>query len=159
MENFIIRSHKKEDIPLVFNSFTGCMRASISYRGCVDRIFYRNISKLFKGWFNVSDVLIIHPEGQPDVVAGWIVYCDTTIVFSYVKFSYRKRGLFTALLKAAGVNKSGVQYIFSTFAATLHAEKYGWSFNPFRQSTPPEGWQFRLIWDKRLSVAMWSHSN
>jgi hypothetical protein len=134
-----LRAPTDGDRNFLLSSFCRSMRESSYGAGCPSEAFYPAASKCIErilagGW----EVTVAHVAGAPDEIAGWIAHRrdskGLTVAFAYVRFSFRRLGVGSKLLAAAGVEPGAPFGVVFARAGALRAFRdRGWRpcFVPF----------------------------
>lgn len=141
--HLLIRPGRPEDANFLFNSWLKSYRRSWFAQRIPNDVFYAQQHLVIEDILNrpLTRVSVITPAGDPDTICGYAVTeaidgaaSKAAIVhYVYVKETFRKLGLATRLLQAAGVGADAqivfLSHITSHFAPL--AEKRGYVYNPF----------------------------
>jgi len=100
---WVIRESKESDRALILNSWSACVRANSRYAGVKDSVLYAKVGRLSEMLIASKRVLVAHPVGQVDTIAGWICFEHGRLYFGYTKRSFRRGGVFRSLITSAGL--------------------------------------------------------
>lgn len=133
-EQVAIRPHQAADKDFIFHSWLKAYkRYSHFARRIPHNIFFRFHHAILERLLSRPSVsvLIAHPEGEPDVIIGYLAsenepqfYKTKLIHFIYVKSAFRNLGIATALLKEAQINPDESQFTHWTFCHCEKCEPY-----------------------------------
>jgi GNAT superfamily N-acetyltransferase len=133
--DFAIRNGCPGDVSFIFSTWL----KSFFYGGQTqppERIYYSHHHALLESILqHPSTYLKVACDKQdPDLIFGWIVWSVPNIVqFIYVKPSWRKLGIGTALLAETGITpRSAIQFTHYTKSGHAWGNSMGASFNPYR---------------------------
>ena len=128
---YMIRQGSKGDTPFIINSWVLALRSSGLYRGCPNSLLNPRLSKIIEGLITApgTTILVSHDVNDVDSIHGYLVHEGNTILFSYVKFASRRKGVFRALLEKAKLEN--ISYVFQTYPAFKLGEKLKWVYRPY----------------------------
>jgi len=108
---FVIRPARASDSAFLFSSFLDSYRESDETNGIPNRIFYEVFKLEFAAILSSFDVLVAHPEGDDDEIAGWLAKSGRVVGWIYVKKTpWRHCGVARQLWNAAnmGIEASAI---------------------------------------------------
>src|ERR1700677_4935251 len=134
-----IRPAYLEDIPFIFATWLRSYRHSSTFAKKISNdIYYLRhhlvIDLILKR--EGSKVLVVHPQGEPDVILGYVVTEKQpdgaeVVHYTYVKKSFRRMGIAETLWKELDKNKSYTFTHYTTDAEWLN-KKYNLIYDPYR---------------------------
>lgn len=101
-DEFELRPARPSDESFVFSSFLRSYRESDVASGIPNGRYFAVMKPLWQRVVDSFTVLVAHPAGQPDEIAGWIAYSGNVIAWIYVKHTpWRRLGVARRLLDHA----------------------------------------------------------
>ena len=117
-------------VPFVLSSWLKTYKYSSPFaRRIRNEIYYKRHHAIATAILNRAStkVYIATPKGEPDVYLGYLVIersAFAVIHFCYVKTSFRRLGIMSALLKAARIVPEGSRYTHRTYDVDWLDDKY-----------------------------------
>lgn len=100
---FLTRPLRATDHPFTYSAFLKSYRESDYTDGIPNAVFFDVHKQEWCSVLELFDVLVAHPEGDEDEIAGFIAYTGRTVAWIYVKKTpWRRMGVARLLLDAAG---------------------------------------------------------
>lgn len=97
---FLTRPAKPSDLNLVRSSWLKSYRREMRYMDTED--YYVCQHGLIERLLAASKVFVVHLEGAPDVVIGWLCADPVAVHYAWTKRDWQHNGVLTRLLDAAG---------------------------------------------------------
>lgn len=128
-----VRPGTKDDLPFVIDSWMSSFRSS-SFAGDVDaKTYYKHQRQRVISALTAegSKLLILHAEGSPETIIGWVCHNGPVLHYLYVKGSFRKMGLAEVLVNSAGLTQAA-EYTHVTRDGARFAKAFKeWHYNPY----------------------------
>ena len=126
--SFRVRPTRASDEAFLYSSFLEWMRDSDASVGIFDRNFFRVFKAQWAAVLRDFDVLVAHPDGDEEEIAGYLAHRAGVVGFVYVKHTpWRQCGVATLLLNTAGFRKEQpIAALFASSRALALAESRGW---------------------------------
>jgi hypothetical protein len=104
-EDFTIRVHSKEDLPFIYSTWLKCFRHSSTFAKEISNdIYYKYHQMVIDRILNRGATIYVACDKlSPETVFGYILGEGDVLHFLYVKKSFRKLGIGTALLDTYGI--------------------------------------------------------
>lgn len=100
---FLTRPLRATDHPFTYSAFLKSYRESDYTAGIPNDVFFDVHKQEWCSILGLFDVLVAHPEGDEDEIAGFIVFKGRTVAWIYTKKTpWRRMGVARQLLEAAG---------------------------------------------------------
>lgn len=127
--SFSVRPLRSGDEAFTYSSFLSWCRESEASAGIFDRNFYPVMKDQWASVLRTFDVLVAHPRGDEEEIAGYLAHKAGVIAFVYVKRSpWRQMGVATLLLREAGFDKGRpVAAMFASQRSLELARAKGWN--------------------------------
>ena len=106
MSEFAIRAFRETDYPFVRSSFLEWLHETEHFRRMAYGPFKAFLGPILDSLLDSWEVLVCHPEGDEDEIAGWVLFSqeEQAIGFVYTKKDpWRKMGVARRLLEATGI--------------------------------------------------------
>lgn len=138
----IIRYAAQTEHNFVYNSWIRSGYRSTSMALVPREVYTLNQHDIITHHLARSTVIVAHQHDAPENIFGYLCYqmLDGVFVmhYAYVKQTFRKLGVFSALLRAANFNpqNSAGFYTHSTKAIQHIERRYNLIYNPFLLSNP-----------------------
>ena len=131
-----IRDATETDVNFIFNSWLKSYRDSEFAKHIANEIYFAEHHKLVERLLKTNNVSVACDQSDPDHIYGFICAGHTdgifTVHYLYVKHTFRRFGIATALLDNLGHNKSSIGiYTHHTLAAPLFAKAYNLVYHPY----------------------------
>ena len=111
-----VRPANKDDEPFIFSSWLRCYRSSAFASNIPSDVYFSWHHRIVEGLLLRATTLIVHPEGQPTVILGYLC-CEprrNLIHFVSVKKAFRSVGLAHVLIEASGIDLATAQFTHGT---------------------------------------------
>lgn len=103
---FVTRPLRESDHPFTYANFLKPYRESDYTAGIPNGAFFDAHKPVWTTILALFDVLVAHPEGDEDEIAGFIAWKSNCVAWCYVKkVPWRGQGAANLLLEAAGFQK------------------------------------------------------
>jgi hypothetical protein len=104
---FLTRPLRESDHAFTYANFLKSYRESDYTAGIPNTAFFEHHSQTWTTVLALFDVLVAHPEGDEDEIAGFVAFKGNCIAWIYVKKTpWRRMGVARMLLDAAGFKPS-----------------------------------------------------
>lgn len=122
--NFVTRTARTTDEPFLFNTFLKSFRESDRSEGIPNTEFFQTFKAQFERVLETFTVLVAHPEGDEDEIAGWLAHQGDVVAWVYTKKNpWRRTGAGRALFAAAGLGTEIRALYASRWALALAKSK------------------------------------
>lgn len=106
---FAIRPARETDEAFLFSSFLKSLRESDQCEGIPNGRFFEHFKVEFQRISESFTILVAHPEGEADEIAGWIAFDGDVVGWLYTKHVWRRLGAARRLLEAANLSKPPIR--------------------------------------------------
>jgi Acetyltransferase (GNAT) family len=140
--SFMVREPVDDDLPYLFSTYLECLRKESAQHGQIPgHIFFPNQRRVFEGILRHGRVLVACLDEGPAAIVGWLSYIEDplnpALHFVYTKHPFRRMGVATTLLEAAGLRGNAIQHSHSTVMFKALAKLFKCThFNPYLQGEP-----------------------
>lgn len=137
----ILRPANAEDVGFIFNAWLKSFRNSPIVRGVDNQIYYSEHHKIIEELLKRYEVIVACNQDDLTQIYGFICAGTTdnifTVNFIYVKHTFRKMGIGSALLNAFEHNTEyAAIYTHQTRSAIELAERYNFIYHPYIALAP-----------------------
>jgi hypothetical protein len=139
---FLVRPFRGSDGPFTYSSFLRSYRESDYTDGIPNTLFFDVHKQEWAAVLALFTVIVAHPEGDEDEIAGFIAFKERTVAWIYVKHTpWRRMGVATLLMREAGfLPGREVKALFGSSWALSNARAAG-----YRVSLAPHVEAVRLL--------------
>lgn len=139
---FLTRPVRESDHPFVYNSFLEAYRESDHTDGIPNGLYYDVHKQEWSAVMALFTVLVAHPEGDEDEIAGWIAFKGRTVAWICTKkHPWRGIGVARLLLETAGFQEGApIWALYGSSWALRRARAAGYPV-----SLVPHGEAVRLL--------------
>lgn len=101
---FLTRPARAADEAFLYSSFLRAFRESDQSEGIKNTEYFQTFKAQFGLVLRNFTVIVAHPEGEEDEIAGWIAFKGPVVAYVYTKKSpWRRTGVARVLWNAAGI--------------------------------------------------------
>lgn len=142
MTELLIRQATPADLPFIFSTWLRNYRhSSTGFAQAIDKdVYYEFHHTVLSRIVNRgARILVASDKVDPNVIYGYLVWeplPDMDVLqYGYIKKAFRGLGIFTDLMKAAGIRANAIVYTHQTDAGKkfFNKERGGWKclYNPY----------------------------
>jgi len=127
-----VRAAYLEDLPFIYATLLRSYRHASNFaRKISNEVFYKYHHMFLDACLKRpnSKVLVAHPQGEPDVILGYLLTEGDVIHYTYVKKSFRQMGVAKALWQTLDKEKYTITHY--TVDADWLVKKYNLEYNPY----------------------------
>jgi hypothetical protein len=126
---FVCRQLRESDEAFTYSAFLRWYRDSDHSTDIPGEQFFQIFKAQWSAVIQHFRVLVAHPEGSEDEIAGFIAHKGTTVAFVYTKKEpWRRLGVATFLANAAGLKKAETVWaLYGSSRSLALARSKGWN--------------------------------